>query len=330
MLIVSPVSVSGIYSPSGYTDDTVGETATRYFDKEFRYSLDQGATYSTWQDLTSLNLSTLELTAQQGILFEFRYTRAGADATGVLEFNSIELLGAFSDSFLDQLKRATQLLYPTGRAFKTPKGGIRQKVQDALTKSEDRALADAQAILYSILPDNDRFSEDNATEWEKRLGIPNGADLTLEIRKENILRKLRHPGTIPARQNYLYLQAQLRAAGFDVYVHENRFAKSGGGFEARPYIQVVGPQGQAVHSPLVQHGTIQHGGSNIDMVVNSTEKSTDQGFNLNGNYERTFFVGGLAVGSTAEIDASREKEFRQMILQIKPVHTVAFLLIEYT
>src|SRR5688572_21021930 len=126
-------------------------------------------------------------------------------------------------SVLNKIQSLSKQLLPTGRAFKVPKDSYFQKLIDGLAESEQRAYDDALSILNSAIPDNDNFTADDATDWERRLGLITGDGVSLADRKLAILRKYNHPGEIKARQHYLFLQKQLRDAGFDVYVHENRF-----------------------------------------------------------------------------------------------------------
>jgi len=124
---------------------------------------------------------------------------------------------------LTKIKKLGKTLYPTGRAFKIPFGGVLDKLNSALSESEQRAFDDAVSILDSALPDNDNFTTGDATDWERRLGLITNPAVPLSDRKLAIIRKIRHPGNIPARQNFLYLQGQLQDAGFNVFVFENRF-----------------------------------------------------------------------------------------------------------
>ncbi len=126
-------------------------------------------------------------------------------------------------STLEKIKKLGKTLYPTGRAFKIPFEGVFDKLNSALSESETRAFDDAVSILDSALPDNDNFTTGDATDWERRLGLITNPAVPLSDRKLAIIRKIRHPGNIPARQNFLYLQGQLQDAGFDVFVFENRF-----------------------------------------------------------------------------------------------------------
>src|SRR6478736_6437530 len=134
-------------------------------------------------------------------------------------------------TYLSKIKKLTQKLFPTGRAFKMPVGGYFDLLTDALTESEARAYADALSTLDSALPDNNNFTESDATSWETRLGLPTNISIPLADRKLAIMRKMNHPGTVKARENYRFMESQLQAAGFDVYVYENRFDDGLGGWE---------------------------------------------------------------------------------------------------
>jgi hypothetical protein len=127
---------------------------------------------------------------------------------------------------ISDILKLTKQLYPTGRAFNLKPGSIFEKLHTGLGQSELRAWQDANAILNSILPDNDNFTTDDATQWEIRLGLITNTSISLADRKAAILRKMNHPGSIKARQNYLYVQDQLQTAGFNVNVFENRFQNS--------------------------------------------------------------------------------------------------------
>lgn len=229
----------------------------------------------------------------------------------------------------DRIIKLTNQLYPTGRAFKVPFFSDLELLHGGLAKSEERAYNDALAIFDSILPDNDNFTAEDATDWERRLGLVQTPGATLDDRKAAIQRKMNHPGTIPARQHYLYQQGQLQAAGFDVYVHENIFPDGGGGFETRSPEVVSGFTGNAIQHGQIQHGQAQHGTAFQDKCVNYIDENLDKGFNEGSNLRSTYFIGGAVVGDFTDVDAERKDEFRQLILKLKPAQTVAYLFINY-
>lgn len=234
-------------------------------------------------------------------------------------------------SLYDKIIQLTKQLYPTGRAFKMPLNGYLDCLHKGLAISEAQAYEDACAILNSVLPDNDNFSEDDATDWERRLGLITNPAVSLSDRKLAIIRKMNHPGNIPARQNYRYLQGQLQAAGFNVFVYENRFPDGLGGYTT------LNPGLLAYGQGLVQfqHGQFQHGlqirtGKKFqNIIANHIDEQLDWNFNFGSNMRSTFFICGSSLGTYANVDEDRKKEFRQLILKIKPVQAVGFLFINY-
>lgn len=236
----------------------------------------------------------------------------------------------FNNTFLKLTKR----FYPRGRAFNIPAGSIIEKYHKALIESENSAYTAAVSVLDSILPDNDNFTAEDATDWERRLGLITNTSLTLDQRKQAIERKMNHPGTIKARQHYLYVQKYLQDQGFDVYVHENRFFELGMWVTKTP-AEVIGVSvaGQAVHTfdgSFLEHGQVQHGGGFSDKIANSIDKELDLAFDVGANLRSTFFIGGQILGTFASVDITREVEFRQAVLRVKPVHSVAFPFINYS
>ena len=233
-------------------------------------------------------------------------------------------------NFIDDIIKLSKQLYPTGRAFKMPVDGYLDKLTYALSLSENKAYNDAVAIKSSILPDNADFTVDDATDWERRLGLIQST-ASLSDRKLAIKRKMNHPGDISARQHYLYVEGQLQAAGFDVYVYENRFPDGGGGFDTQSPVDVFGGSGflNSQHGQF-NHGMRNHGGTWGDIVVNNIDLSRDISFSVGNNLRSTFFICGNPIGTVAYVPATRRNEFRQLILKLKPAQSVAYLFIVYT
>ena len=80
-----------------------------------------------------------------------------------------------------------------------PENSYLENLMYALSLSENQAYNDALAIQNSILPDNAEFTADDATDWERRLGMIISPLVDLELRKLAIRRKMNHPGDIKAR-----------------------------------------------------------------------------------------------------------------------------------
>jgi hypothetical protein len=231
-----------------------------------------------------------------------------------------------------------------------PPDGVFDRLIDALKVSEAQAVADALGLLDAILPDNDNFTADDATQWEIRLGMIVNPSVPLADRKAAIKRKMNHPGTIPARQHYLYIQGQLQAAGFNVWVHENiptvdpiAYAATGLGDigELGTYELNEGELGSGydiifntILSP-VELGTFQLGQAQLgwafnNKVANSIDPQQDLYFDTGLSFRSSFYIGGEIYGTFADVPATRETEFRQLILQLKPANTVAFIYVNST
>jgi hypothetical protein len=93
MIIKSAIPIIGIINLTSYTDLTTGETGTSYFQKEFRYSLD-GFIFSTWEELTDINLQAITIRPVDYFFIEYRYTHKGSVVSDLI-FNSVTINGDF-------------------------------------------------------------------------------------------------------------------------------------------------------------------------------------------------------------------------------------------
>jgi uncharacterized protein YmfQ (DUF2313 family) len=232
-------------------------------------------------------------------------------------------------SLAEKLLQFTKQLYPSGSAFRVNENSFKHRLHRALVVSEAKAFNDAKSILDSMLPDNDNFTASDATAWERRLGLITNESVPLADRKLAIKSKMNHPGTIPARSSARFLEKQLQDAGFDVYVHENRFW-NGSEYETQSPYDVTGsfPPYMFQHGGF-QHGNAQHGASVWNIIANYIDEDYDFDFNIGADLTYTFFVGGAVVGDYADVPIARKKEFRQLILRTKPVQTIGYLFINY-
>lgn len=230
---------------------------------------------------------------------------------------------------VDKILKLTRQLYPTGRAFKMPFDGVFEKMHKGLAQSEARVYNDAVSILNSALPDNDDFDEEDATDWERRLGLITNDLVPLADRRLAIIRKMNHPGTIPARSNFIFLEKQLQDAGFDVYVYENIFDDGMGGYITKTPEEVTGDIAPEFQLADAQLGDYQLGENIWDIIANYIDEELDRVFNVGLNLRSTFFIGGPYVGEYANVDEERREEFRQIILRTKPTHNVGYLFINY-
>jgi hypothetical protein len=208
------------------------------------------------------------------------------------------------------------------------------------TGTLERCYNDARSILDHILPlpNNDKFTDgtvnpadNDCNDFEELLGliqwgVTSPATPTRLQRMAVIATKMRYPGTDAPRQAATYIQEQLQAAGFPVYVYENLAGVSPGDILGEPY-------------GLAQYGTVEYGdteyGSGTDddgvsIIANHVEQSLDAGFVVAPNYHGTFFISGSPITAFADIPATQKEQFRQMILSLKPAHMAGYLFINYT
>lgn len=220
---------------------------------------------------------------------------------------------------MSKIGELTKRLFPSGYAHRTIKDGVKDKLIEGLALSEQQVYDDADSVLNSMLPDNASFTADDATRLEEMLGMITNPSVSLQDRKDAIIRKLNHPGDIPARQSGDYLQDQLQLAGFNVYVHETTDS-----------IEDLGGSGGSVQAGDAQAGETQFGHILYDdKIVNSLDATVDKLFMEDSENRNTFVIGGAVLGTSATIDVNRREEFRQTILRIKPAQTVGYLFINY-
>lgn len=225
-------------------------------------------------------------------------------------------------AILDKIVQLGKMLYPSGRAFGLFDGSVLSEFNQALAEKEAEVYQDALSTLDSALPDNENFTEEDAADWERRLGLITNDLVSLEDRKLAIARKMNFPGNVNARQAASWIQYQLRLAGFDVYVHEN-FAGD------NPEDLFPGTFFEDLEHGTFDHGEFEHGGLSNAICVNSIYAEDDYYFDWGSNLKCSFFVSGENIGDIATVDADREQEFRQIILKTKPVQTFAFLMVNY-
>lgn len=218
-------------------------------------------------------------------------------------------------------------LYPTGRAFHIPELGVWENFHRGINVSFLRLINDAIQTIDSTLPDNDNFSLEDATLYEFRLGLLSSPNTTLENRKLAIKRKMAHPSNIKARQHPKFIEYQLQLAGFDVYIHENGFYDDDGNLFYKTPSDITGDSTTTVqHGNGIQHGT-QHGFAGFEVIANTIQ---DEVYAVgDDNLWPTFFISGELLGEGARVAENRKREFKELVLKLKPAHTVAFTFIEY-
>lgn len=95
IIIPTNIPIVGLISITGFIDSVLNETGTRFFKREFRYSLDT-INWSTWIDLSIPNLISIQIDPMYDFMIEYKYTRDGTDASGTLVFNNVDLQGTYA------------------------------------------------------------------------------------------------------------------------------------------------------------------------------------------------------------------------------------------
>ena len=227
-------------------------------------------------------------------------------------------------TIVDKLNDLSVQLYPTGRAWYMPEGGVFESFHEVINLSFARLLQEANLLIDKTLPDNDNFDEDDAALWEYRLGLITNTSVDLETRKSAIKRKLGHPNNIKARQHPLFIEHQLQLAGFDVYVHENTPPYQ------NPFDVLSLSVNEVQHGGPTQHGNgTFHGGDGFDVIANSILPLEQYAIGGDEYLWSTFFLGGPNLGDIATVPANRLREFKELVIKLKPAHTVAFTFINY-
>lgn len=95
ILIHATTPIFGVVSLSSFTDDVVGETSSKFFKKEFSYSID-GIFFSGWIPLTAADLAMVTVSPTSSFFIHYKYTRVGTDGSGLLAFNKVNINGIFT------------------------------------------------------------------------------------------------------------------------------------------------------------------------------------------------------------------------------------------
>lgn len=244
----------------------------------------------------------------------------------------------------------TEKLFPTGRAHKVDKVG--EDMRLALSDGVERVNDAIDDLINGVLPDNPNFTIDWCLRHERMYGLSVYPSDTLQVRMARILA---HITPYPKDVGVLSLQVlqdEIDAAGWAgvLYIHENLDGL---------YPQDVLPQlsypmqsgdGQLADFQLggynyaddypqfyewFQLGDYQLGGGILgtipqfnNKIANSLQRIEDLFVNL-APVENTFYVCGQNLGDIVTLPQADEIPLRQLLLDIKPLNSVGFLLIEY-
>jgi hypothetical protein len=213
------------------------------------------------------------------------------------------------------------------------KGGILYRVIRAITVQFSEAWQVALDTRNSQLPDNDGFTIEDARVWYRRLRLYDSGSVPLADMKAAIAQRLSFPEVPLNKQSPAYIQEQLRAAGFDVYVYKNKFPDGLGGWITKTPGEVFGSTSPVAMCGYPQSGQVQSGqtsGGRSGKIVTYLEQDKDALFVVGSSLRATFFVSGSPITTPANVPLSRQLEFKQLLLKLKRAEAVAFTSIIYT
>ena len=230
-----------------------------------------------------------------------------------------------------QLDDQVNLLYPTGRAWYLPENGVFRKFHKVLNNSILKVRNFAESTINSYFPDNEEFTIEDCEFWENKLGLISSNSLSLQKRREIIYRKIAFPQNIKARQGLLYIQEQIDLYGFNVKIYENIFEDGNGNYYHESTQNLINSATFDIqHGNPTQHGiSTQHGVGLFEVIANNID---DEVYSIGGNQNlwATFFIASKSsLFQGGSVPFERKKEFKELILKLKPAQLVAFTLITY-
>lgn len=240
-----------------------------------------------------------------------------------------------SDKILSLIK---QLFPKNGRAYRIPIGSDIEKLMISFggngtnqIGTNERLLNDANKILDSLLPDNENFTDGSANPldndcdfWERKLNLVNWGVTPAPTRLERMAMidvRRRHSDSL--RQSAGYIQSILQQAGFNVYVYENLSNQSPD--------DIIGSLSGASNLAGFNLGSRNLGEIwDGTIIANYLDEAKDSTFVIPDlNYHGTFFISGNPITTFANVPAIQKKQFRQLLLNLKPANMVGFLFVTY-
>ncbi len=97
LFALSGFFVTEVYTIASQSWATAGGVTSRFFEKQFRISLDGGLNFTPFQILNDVNVNNITVQRNDQFVLEVTYRRSGTDTTGELAFNSFTLSGDFAE-----------------------------------------------------------------------------------------------------------------------------------------------------------------------------------------------------------------------------------------
>lgn len=178
ILKLSPIM--SVLSFQSYDDVVIGEDGTHIFVREFRYSLNDGASFTSWTTLTDVALQAVSVAITDVILMEIRYTRTGASGGDEMIWRQFSL---------DNIQVEAHVLLKIGKAVYDALYGEQkyQQILEGVTKfnewsieahevfvyvKDDNTILDQNIKIDNVIHGNDRDIDFNIllrTEFGRRL-----------------------------------------------------------------------------------------------------------------------------------------------------------------
>ena len=248
------------------------------------------------------------------------------------------------------IRDITDKLFPTGRAHKT--GDIGDRMRDALSDGVETINDSIDSLIDGVLPDNANFTIDWCLRHERMYGLSVLQADTLQDRMDRILNHIAPPPPNTGMLSLQVLQDEIDAAGWGgvLYIHENvngllpqfvlpqltfpsQLGDAQGGDGQLGGINFVDDYPQFYD--FDQLGDSQGGDGQLgnmplfnNIIANSIVRKDDLYTNLTP-LENTFYISGVNIGDIVTLPQADEIPLRQLLLNIKPLNSVGFLLIEY-
>lgn len=232
-------------------------------------------------------------------------------------------------------------LLPTGRAWTLTVEKTLRKFFEALAPETEKPREFADDIFLDIFPATTR----NLSEWEQQFGLFNNK-LSDAQRRARLAAAWRDVGG----QSPAYIQAQLQANGFNVFIHEwwEPGTEPAVNVHGTPTVRnpnsVLNPQytltvpgvdcGEALAAcgeEFAECGNYT-GGVGYPLVNKFVYDSDIIGYTVPSDATKWpffMYVGGPNFGDIAEVPAIRRFEFEALLLKIRPAHLWIGVIVRY-
>lgn len=210
-----------------------------------------------------------------------------------------------------------KILYPNGAAFKTLKGGFRSKVHESVDYTLNEFFEIKDSFFNGLYPDNDLITVEEVDFLSYIYGLDYPDGTTFLEKKGLLLNRMNRSGAANYKQSAIYIEKVLNDFGFDVMVTENINQEIPIELKTNNLVQ---------HGINVQHGLgVQTGMKMLPVIANSQNPREFYAIGV-GNVWASFFITGKGgLNEVIPVPDSRMVQFRELVLRLKPAHTVVVL-----